>query len=448
MLFLVALTVSRFHQHFGFLRPFRPLLVLTLLAGIYAYLNPRYLASGSLLRTWPAKFIGGLGIAACASVPFGLSIGASGRFILEGYSKTLLLAFLIIAAVRTSRDLYTMTWAFVAGCGFMAYLSVFVFRMSRAGTDGLLRIASGYSYDANDLATVAVVGLPLVLVAFQAARGKGRIAAGLVLIGLGMTLAKSGSRGGFLGLLGFVGAMLFMVPVISAGRKLVFITVTGISLALTAPAGYWDQMKTLLHPKQDYNWDAQSGRRKIFLRGLGYFARNPITGIGVDNFARAEGTISDIAKAWQNDPSLPGVKWSVAHNSFLEAMAEMGLPGIVLFGGLVVGGIVKTIQLRRRLPRSWVRGDPERRFLYLMALYLPVAWTTFLVAGFFVSFTYYDLPYILAALTAGLYVSVDERFRRDGSQVGEAGARVPPLELRYRGGLPPFGGSLAGRLST
>jgi O-antigen ligase len=369
-------------------------------------------------------------------VPFGLSIGASGRFILEGYSKTLLLAFLIIAAVRTSRDLYTMTWAFVAGCGFMAYLSVFVFRMSRAGTDGLQRIASGYSYDANDLATVAVVGLPLVLVAFQAARGKGRIAAGLVLIGLGMTLAKSGSRGGFLGLLAFVGAILFMVPVISAGRKLVFISVTGISLALTAPAGYWDQMKTLLHPKQDYNWDAQSGRRKIFLRGLGYFARNPITGIGVDNFARAEGTISDIAKAWQNDPSLPGVKWSVAHNSFLEAMAEMGIPGIALFGGLVVGGVVATSRLRRRLPRQWWRGDAEERFLYSMALYLPVAWATFMISGSFVSFTYYDMPYILGALTAGLYVAVEEKLRRQGGEGSRPAHRPGP---RYRGGLPPWG---------
>jgi O-antigen ligase len=441
MFCLVALTVSRFHQHFGFLRPFRPLLVLTLLAAIYAYLNPRYLASGSLLRTWPAKFLAGLGIAACASVPFGISIGGSGRFILEQYSKTLILAFLVIAAVRTVRDLYTMLWAFVIGCGFMAYLSVFVFRMSRASADGLLRIASGYSYDANDLATVAVVGLPLVVLAYQSVGGKQRMVAGLVMIGLGITLAKSGSRGGFLGLLAFLSGMLAVVPAMHLGRKLAFLAVTCAALAIAAPQGYWDQMRTLLHPKQDYNWDAQSGRRKVFLRGLGYFARNPITGIGVDNFARAEGTISDIAQAQALDPSLPGIKWSVAHNSFLEAMAEMGVPGLVLFGGLVVGGVVKTRQLRRRLPASWIRGDSEERFLYLMSLYLPVAWLTFMVSGFFVSFTYYDLPYILGALTAGLYASVDEKLHR-GSSAAPPSSGFPVPTPRYRGGLPPAGVAL------
>jgi O-antigen ligase len=434
MYFLLALTVSRFHQHFGFLRPVRPLLVLTVLAGVYAYLNPRYLASGSLVRTWPGKVMAGLGIAACASVPFGISIGGSGRFILEQYSKTLLLAFLIIAAVRTARDLYTMVWAFVVGCGLLGYLSVFVFKMYRAGNDGLLRIQSGYSYDGNDIATVAVVGIPVVLAIYQTVRGKAKLAAGLVLVALGMTLAKSGSRGGFLGLLAFVVAMLLLVPVIPMAKKLIFIVVTGTALILAAPPGYWDQMETLLHPKQDYNWDSPSGRRKVFLRGLGYFARNPLTGIGIDNFARAEGTISDLAKAWQNDPSLPGVKWSVAHNSFLEAMAEMGIPGIALFGGLVVGGVVATSRLRRTLPRQWWRGDAEERFLYLMALYLPVAWATFMVSGFFVSFTYYDLPYILGALTAGLYVAVEEKLRRQG---GEGSRPAPRLGPRYRGGLPP-----------
>ncbi len=76
-----------------------------------------------------------------------------------------------------------------------------------------------------------------------------------------------------------------------------------------------------------------------------------------------------------------------------------------------------------------------------MSLYLPVAWLTFMVSGFFVSFTYYDLPYILGALTAGLYASVDEKLHR-GSSAAPPSSGLPVPTPRYRGGLPPAGVAL------
>jgi O-antigen ligase len=413
MFLVLVMNISRIHQHFRFLNPVRPALTITALAAIYAYMNPKFLVTGSLVRTWPAKAMAGLFAAACLSVPMSISIGGSGAFILFEFTKTIVFAFLVVAAIRNTKDLYTMMWAFVISSGALSYLSLFVFRMRKASDDGLLRIQSGYSYDSNDLATVAVTSLAIALLMVQTATGKGKTLAILIVAGLGATIAKTGSRGGFVGLLAFGVALLIMLKTVPVAKRVMFLVVTAIGLAIAAPPGYWEQMKTVMTPTEDYNWTSPTGRKQVFLRGIGYWSGNPVTGIGIDNFARAEGTISDRAIAQKLDPSLPGIKWSVAHNSFLEVLVEMGLVGFSFFCVLVFGGIFALNKLRRSLPRHWPRGTQEERFLYFASLYLPVAFAGFAASGFFVSFGYRDLIYTLGAFAAGLIVCVERKLRED-----------------------------------
>ena len=128
---------------------------------------------------------------------------------------------------------------------------------------------------------------------------------------------------------------------------------------LFAPRGYWDQISTLLHPTEDYNWNTDYGRRNVWIRGVGYMLDSPLTGLGIGNFPRAEGTISDVAVTFV-DRIGHRLKWSAAHNSFLQAGAEMGIPGLLLFSSLVFGGIFSMVKYRRKLA-AWSRGDPEQR---------------------------------------------------------------------------------------
>ena len=428
---VLIMTISRIHQHFRFLTPLRPALVVTAAAAIYAYMNPKFLASGSLLRTWPAKAIMGMFAAACVSVPLGISMGGSGSFILYEYIKTMIFAFLLISALRNSQDLYTLVWAFVISCGALSYLSLFVFRMEKASADGLLRIQSGYSYDSNDIAMVAVSGLALSILMVQITKGKMKLIAFMIVLGLGGTIAKTGSRGGFLGLMAFGAAMLLMLKTVPVVKRILFLGATMIALVLFAPPGYWDQMNTIFAPTQDYNWTSPTGRKAVFDRGIQYMMRNPITGIGIDNFPRAEGTLSARAVAQSQDKSLAGIKWSAAHNSFLEVAAEMGLIGLYFFLGLIIGSITVSFRIRRKIPRSWVSGTTEERFLYLMTLYLPVSLITFSVSGFFVSFAYRDLIYVLGALTVGLIVAVENKLRENAiGRLPSAGTPLPQPLVR------------------
>lgn len=404
---LMVITISRIHQNFGFLKPFRPALVLVVLACGYAYLNPRFLAVGSIFKTRNARIMGGLGLMAFLSVPFGLSMGGSAQFILNEYGKVLLFGFLVLLGIRHSRDLYKMVWAFVVASGCLAYLSLFVFRMRAAKGDDFVRIQNGYTYDSNDIGVVAIIGVCLTLLAYQVSKSRGKLVSVIIMIGLAATIARTGSRGAFVGLVAVAGAMVVLLKNVSLDKRVGFVIVMIIGMVLAAPPGYWDQMLTVLHPKQDYNWSSQTGRREVFIRGIGYMMKNPITGIGVDNFARAEGMYSSRAEAREWDPSLPGIKWSAAHNSFLQAAAEMGVPGIILFCTLVFGSIWQCLQIRKRMPVHWYKGTPEERFLYYCAVYFPVTLIGFSVGGFFVSFAYLDPIYVLAAFVAGLQASVD-----------------------------------------
>lgn len=433
LLLLIVFNISRVHQHFSFLTPLRPALLLVAGAAVYAYLNPRYLVTGSILRTQPARIMAALGVMACLSVPFAISMGASGMFIISEYSKVLVFAFLLVAAIRDVRDLYTFVWAFAVSNGVLAYLALFVFKMQVASDSGIARISGGYSYDANDIGCVIVTGIALVMLMVQVTRGRQRLVFGLMLLGIGATIAKTGSRGAFVGLVAVGGALLVLLSHVSLDKRIGFVLAVAVGLALAAPEGYWRQMNTITNPKADYNWTAPSGRKAVAKRGLQYMMSNPISGIGIGNFPRAEGMISDRAKNHQ--VGMAGIKWSAAHNSFLQVAAEMGLPGIGLFCALVFGNIVGLIRLRRRLPRAWLKGDPEQRFLYLLAIYLPVSMIGFAVAGFFVSFAYLDLVYVLSAFVAGMYVATAQKLKAARPDAAVA-APVRPA-VRYRGGLPP-----------
>jgi O-antigen ligase len=376
-----------------------------------------------------------MGIMACLSVPLSISMGGSAKFIIEEYSKVLLFGFLVLVGIRHSRDLYTMVWSFVVATGFLAYLSLFVFSM-RAGTgDDFVRIQSGYSYDSNDIGVVAVLGIALTFLTLQVARPKGKLISLIILACLGMTIARTGSRSAFVGLMAVGASMVILLKNVSLDKRLGFMVVTVLGLAVAAPSGYWDRMLTVFEPKQDYNWTSATGRKEVAKRGVGYMMRNPLTGLGIENFGRAEGTISNRAEAREVDQSLPGIKWSAAHNSYLQAGAEMGVPGLALFCTLIFGSVVQCFRVRKRMPAHWFKGDQEERFLYYTSVYLPVALIGFAFGSFFVSFAYLDPIYVLAAFVAGLQASVDVK-------LGHAIPSSPPRKGRAvprRSGAPQLG---------
>jgi len=211
--------------------------------------------------------------------------------------------------------------------------------------------------------------------------------------------------------------MLRSVPLT---KKLGFMLATLMGLAIFAPAGYWEQMKTIAAPTQDYNWDAQDGRRAVAERGLGYMLGYPICGLGIQNFWRAECFMSEKAA---NRVVGNGIRCTPPHNSYIQAGAETGVPGLILWSTMVFSGIIGASRVRKRLPRAWERSaDAEERFLYLSSMYLPLAMIAFAVTAFFLSFAWIDMVYMVMAMICGFYACV--------------GARLPGLDPALIGAKP------------
>jgi O-antigen ligase len=141
---------------------------------------------------------------------------------------------------------------------------------------------------------------------------------------------------------------------------------------------------------------------------VGYMMRYPVFGIGIHNFTRAEGTISE--KAYAHVVGT-GLRWAAPHNSYVEVGAELGIPGLILWSSLVFGGMAGVFRMHRLLPREWRRGNPEQRFLYALTASLPIALLGFAVTSSFVSFAYLDPIYILAAMVSGTYLLVPRHAR-------------------------------------
>jgi O-antigen ligase len=416
---LVVLSVSRIHQHFAALSAIRALLLLVAFTALYAFLNPKKIAAGNL-QLKPARMVMVMMGWACLTVPFGISLGGSASFILNSYSKTILLCFLLMVGIRGPRDLLTIVWSYVIGCAALSYLALFVFGLTKsAGTD-VARLSGMATFDANDMGLVLLIGLALALLTYQVSQTPGKIMSGITIIGIGGALARSGSRGAFVGLVVFGGALMVMLRSVPLTKKLGFMLATLMGLAIFAPAGYWEQMKTIAAPTQDYNWDAQDGRRAVAERGLGYMLGYPIFGLGIQNFWRAECFMSEKAA---NRVVGNGIRCTPPHNSYIQAGAETGVPGLILWSTMVFSGIIGASRVRKRLPRAWERSaDAEERFLYLSSMYLPLAMIAFAVTAFFLSFAWIDMVYMVMAMICGFYACV--------------GARLPGLDPALIGAKP------------
>jgi O-antigen ligase len=403
LLALTILTVSRVHQHYPMLMKLRPALLLVIAATGYAYLNPRFLTRENMLQLWPMRLIAILGVCACSSAVFGISLGHTATFFLEWYLKTLIYAFLLAVSIRHVRDLYTFVWAYVLSCGILSFFSLFVFGITKTGNSDFQRLSNLYTYDSNDLGVVLTIGLALTLLLLVSTRGGRRWFLFAILAGISATIARSGSRGGFLGLIAVALAALILANGVSVARRSSILIAAAVALMLGAPAGYWKQMSTVLEPKGDYNYSTLDGRKALAERGLGYMAMYPLFGLGMDNFSRAECTISP--KLVQLNRTGP-IRCTAPHNSYIQAGAELGVPGLLVWASIVFGVIYRLLGVRRRLPRSWRRGTDTERFLYGAAGFFPLAMIGFAVTAFFVSFAWADPIYIMAAFTAGFYVSL------------------------------------------
>jgi O-antigen ligase len=425
----MMINISSIQMYMGPVRFLRPGMTFLALAVVLALLKPALVAWKHMTASYASKWVIVFFGLACASGVFGLSLGGSASFILNVYGRNLIFFFLLVIAIRNVHDLGLLMWSFVASVGVLAVLAQTVLDLEYTPT-GLGRLEGGQGhFDANDIGLILVMALPLALLFFFNGKPLTRILSLGALIGIPVTIALTGSRGAMIGLAVVGIAMLITLRRISVVKRVSILVAVVASLFFAAPDGYWRQMGTLLNLKEDYNYSLDYGRKGVAKRGFGYMLGRPLFGVGVANFSRAEGTISPIASARLSEGL--SVEWIAPHNTYVNVGAEMGIPALIIWLSLLVGGTVGLWRLRRRLPASWEYESAERKFLSDACLFLPISFLGFAVSSAFLSHAYTIVPYVIFAYLGSLHLLVHNELKKDAIQAAPAVASGPGA---YRAG--------------
>jgi putative inorganic carbon (hco3(-)) transporter len=243
--------------------------------------------------------------------------------------------------------------------------------------------AFGVFADPNDLSMIVVLSMIICLggLCYRQLR-LWRFALALPLVFLGYALALTGSRGGLIALLAGVGAFLM-------SRFGIWRTALAMAVVVPLLLGVFGGRQADITANIAGGTGGQ--RSELWYAGLQMIKWSPLTGIGHARFAQQEGL--------------------VAHNSFVQALAEWGLIGGTAFIGLFYIVLFSVWRLRR--VRRQIRPLVLQNFQpYIMGAL--VAYATSML-----TLTRYDV--IPTYLVAGVGVSFEQLARRSTT--------LPALEL-------------------
>jgi putative inorganic carbon (hco3(-)) transporter len=290
---------------------------------------------GAFMSENPALTVALVGLLGWAALSFAwaaspsTALSGAGRFAL-----VMMLVPIAFSAVDKPEHVVWVIAAFVAGA-VISGLYGFVHPTSATSMDaGRL---TGTNGDANGEATVLAAAVPLLLglvgVVGHSARLK--LVALLSLVVLFAGLVDTLSREGLLSLAAvLVGAVVF------GGRwrrKAVVLLVIGT----TATVGYYYLVAPATSLQRVTMTDT-SGRSSLWTVALRVIKAHPLTGVGNDNFILVENRYINQPGAIQalfvvNTPK-------VAHNTFLEAAADLGITGLLFLIALLAAAIAAAVR--------------------------------------------------------------------------------------------------------
>jgi O-antigen ligase len=273
--------------------------------------------------------------------------------------------------------------------------TVFTSKISDSGGD---RAGFSSSYDPNDFAFVLIGLLPLVMTFGIVSRGAKRLIyfgiAGLVLLAILLTQ----SRGGFIGLIVDVVVMTFLLPVARRGKlqfrastsgvvaRVALLSLIGLVVWQSLPQTTRARLGTITELGSDYNSKvSEGGRLAIWTRNLPLVLNRP-WGYGAGAFEAVDGRFA-------------GGQYRAPHNTLLQALIELGIPGFLLFVSTIVSSLryLRLPQDRERDTTIAAQDEPRA-----FARGLVIGWVGLCLCGFFLSELYSNVLWTFVTLSCAV----------------------------------------------
>jgi len=289
-----------------------------------------------------------------------------------GYVLLLPFSMSIILFVDTVDRVLTFVkwWALLAlyvACGSVAH-------------PGGMNWGSYFLGDRNDVALVLDMLLPLpwCLFAYERTWSRKALYLSVALLCVVGTILTT-SRGGFVGLL----AVVFVLWLLNPRKILALILVGILSLAVyeVAPSSYWSHISTI----ESTHEGTAKGRLDSWMSAWRMFKDNPL-GVGGEQFAihfpEYQGDAFGAHNMWGRE----------AHSLWFTLLAELGIPGAILFATHIRANW-KALRHLRKLPP--VEGRP---LPVLLSTALTASFAGYFGAGTFLSAFYYPHYWFMSAL--------------------------------------------------
>lgn len=310
--------------------------------------------------------------------------------------KVFVFLWMLIRIVDRRKHYEMFVWSLVLTTTYVGFDAL---GASTADFGRLHRGVGGSDFaEGNFLGAHFAMVLPFLGVLFMKGTNKQKffLVVAAVLIVNGIVLCRS--RGVFLALvLGTVMAIYYAPKLWRS--KIVMLVVVGLLGGLfLVDEGFIERMGRINTDITDLEAqdDSATGRILAWKASLSMAADHPL-GIGQGNFHRYVGDYQ---------PDIPGKD---THNTYLRALAELGVPGLLLIGAMIWNAFRI---LREQKKRVEVNDLPHDLLLYIYAQ--TIALVIFLAAGMFITETYIEEFYWLLMFPVLLERVVDGQMRERG----------------------------------
>lgn len=317
--------------------------------------------------------------------PFGYYPKMSLLFLWRYLGKTFILVFLISNLVNNEKQLRMLIYTIMVGGFTMAIAGVL--------KEVTGRVQVGSTYDPNDLALIMVIALPLSIAEIMGNRSaKWKLFCVIGSVLCLVTIVATQSRGGLLGLISIAITFFVMKGMpFPKGKVLLLLGVLGVVFYWNLSPDYKERMKTIFEERiQDMQ--AGSGRVLIWKRAISIANDNPIMGVGPGCFMTAYGDYlanGKFPETLSEENPWPG--WRTAHNSYLLILAELGVPGLIIYLAIIFRSF-------RNL--NWIKTESHSQSeLNLLATGIKVSFIAFMVCAFFLSQSYNQIIFVYLILS-------------------------------------------------
>lgn len=344
---------------------FKPLFLLTIFAW---FLGALHLHEIKFVKSSQHYLIGCFLVFAFISIFFADNLEAA-LTMTGGYLKLFLFYFIAVLIVSSRSEIKPTIWIMVVAGSLAALIGLYqTFFGAAADSQGeasllLSTRAETLTHDPNYLALITVPLIPLAAGLFKIDKNLLRrvFLLSLIAIFAGTTVLTL-SR---MGMLCLVSALIMILYKERRHKKFVIsVVLASILTIFLIPENVFEGVRIF----QDFRGDDSVQQRlRILKGGFNMFSDHPIFGVGIGNFLTQS--------LHYTNTLLP----RLAHNTFLEIMAEMGIFGLVIFLSIIYFTLKDMSQLQKLY-----QSEKDDQFLELIKS-IRISFLVFLVGSLFLT---------------------------------------------------------------